>query len=160
MEVLHGGISPATRGNVVERFAPRASRRPDLEAIRDEESYYIYAYPSDKGAIKFWAGFWLLAPDGYPMAEVGAHADFGAAESIAALRRMAGLEGWEGYNLDEPDETLEEPRVSREMSLALALSEEDHVAAVQRFFVKSLDQFGAELAAFNKERPDLPWAGE
>jgi superfamily II DNA/RNA helicase len=27
-EVLHGGIKPETRTNVVERFAPRASRRP------------------------------------------------------------------------------------------------------------------------------------
>ncbi len=31
---------------------------------------------------------------------------------------------------------------------------------VQRFFVESLGQLGEELAAFKRERPDLPWAGE
>ena len=28
--MLHGGIAPETRAGVVERFAPRASRRPEL----------------------------------------------------------------------------------------------------------------------------------
>lgn len=103
----------------------------------------------------------LLAPDGHPRAEVGAYAETSAAEATAALERVSCLEGWGGYNLDDPDEIPEEPAgVHREMSLVKALAEKDHLAAVQRFFVESLDQLGAELAASKKDHPSLPWAGE
>jgi len=36
LEVLHGGIAPDTRSNVVERFAPRASKKPHLAGREDE----------------------------------------------------------------------------------------------------------------------------
>lgn len=35
LEVLHGGIAPETRGNVVERFAPLASKKPELVGSSD-----------------------------------------------------------------------------------------------------------------------------
>lgn len=35
LEVLHGGIAPETRGNVVERFAPVASKKPELVGSSD-----------------------------------------------------------------------------------------------------------------------------
>src|SRR5215216_2404723 len=40
-EVLHGGIKPETRTNVVERFAPQASKRPELIGSPDEVDVLI-----------------------------------------------------------------------------------------------------------------------
>ncbi len=125
------------------------------------KGYWIYAHASGPNDIGFWARFLLLASDGHPRAEVGAYAETSAAEATASLERVSRLEGWQSYNLDDPDEILEEPAgVHREMSLVRALAGKDHLAAVQRFFVESLDQLGAELAASKKDRPGLPWAGE
>jgi hypothetical protein len=44
-------------------------------------------------------------------------------------------------------------------SLAEVLPTEDHVAAVQRFFVESIRQLRVELTAFKKDHPELPWEG-
>jgi hypothetical protein len=41
----------------------------------------------------------------------------------------------------------------RMTSLATILSEEDHVAAIETFFLESLNQ----LEAFRVEHPHLPW---
>jgi len=41
LEVLHGGIAPETRAGVVERFAPRASRRPELLGSAQEVDVLI-----------------------------------------------------------------------------------------------------------------------
>jgi hypothetical protein len=41
LEVLHGGIAPETRAGVVERFAPRASRRPELVGSAQEVDVLI-----------------------------------------------------------------------------------------------------------------------
>ncbi|MDP9487685.1 MAG: PD-(D/E)XK nuclease family protein, partial [Actinomycetota bacterium] len=158
-------LAEALDGKVRARFdrlaGPRLERNSTrLKDIRDEGGYWTYARPSGPDDIGFWAGFLLLAPDGQPRAEVSAYADPRAAEATTALDRVSRLEGWKGDNLDEPDETLEESGVHREMSLVRALAEKDHLAAVQRFFVESFDQLGAGLAASKKERPGLPWAGE
>lgn len=45
------------------------------------------------------------------------------------------------------------------MSLASVLAEEDHVAALQHFFVESIRQLREELTAFKKENPGPPWEG-
>jgi hypothetical protein len=50
--------------------------------------------------------------------------------------------------------------IRRVRNLASLLPEEDHVAAVKRFFIESIRQLREELTTFKKERPDLPWAGE
>jgi hypothetical protein len=76
---------------------------------------------------------------------------------MAAMERMALREDWNTYNMDNPTRWV---GVRRIRSLANLLPEEDHVAAVKNFFVESMRQLRAELTAFKKERPDLPWAGE
>lgn len=78
--------------------------------------------------------------------------------SVDAMRRIAARGEWEPYNLDSPSDWA---GVSSWVSLADLLSEEDHVAAVKRFFIESVHQLKDELTAFKKEHPDLPWnAGE
>lgn len=76
--------------------------------------------------------------------------------SVAAMRKIAAREEWEGYGLDSSSEWA---GVCRWKSLADLLPEEDHVAAVKRFFIESIRQLREELTAFKKEHPDLPWDG-
>lgn len=73
------------------------------------------------------------------------------------MSRIALRDGWEGHSLDDLTEWSD---VRREKSLDNVLSEEDHIAAVKRFFVESIHQLREELTAFKKERPDLSWAAE
>lgn len=72
------------------------------------------------------------------------------------MKKIALNEDWEPYNTDNPAGWA---GVRRVRSLAILLSEEDHVAAVKRFFIESLRELRTELTAFKEERPDLPWAG-
>ncbi len=76
---------------------------------------------------------------------------------MEAMRRMAARDGWETVGLDDPGTWA---GVWCEKSLAEFLQEEDHFAAVRRFFVESIRQLREDLTTFKKERPDLPWAGE
>ncbi|CAN5241912.1 hypothetical protein BH24ACT19_BH24ACT19_08470 [soil metagenome] len=72
------------------------------------------------------------------------------------MRKIMLNKDWEPYDLDDPSGWA---GVSREKSLASFLTEEDHVAAVKRFFIESIRQLRSELTAFKEERPDLPWDG-
>jgi hypothetical protein len=103
-------------------------------------------------------GYELLTPDGYPEAFVALETKpraLARETSIAAMRRIALRDGWEGYGLDDPTTWS---GVWRATSLAGLLSEEEHVAAVQRFFVEAIRQLKEELTAFKKAHPELPWS--
>ena len=76
------------------------------------------------------------------------------------MKKMLHREGWKGENLDSPMGPESWPEAWREMNLASVLPEDDHIAALQRFFVESLDQLAEDLSAAKKECPDLPWNGE
>lgn len=97
-----------------------------------------------------------IAGDGYPAIFVFLEAQPGAVgreASVAAMRKIMLNKDWEPYNLDDPSGWA---GVRRVKSLASLLAEEDHVAAVKRFFIESVRQLGEELTAFKKDRPDLP----
>ena len=107
-----------------------------------------------------YAGYVMDAEDGYPAAVVQLEMKPQAAGrevSVAALKKIASGEGWDAYNLDDPAEWA---GVSRWMSLADLLSEEDHIAAVKRFFIESIRELWEELTEFKKENPELPWNGD
>ncbi|HJQ29830.1 MAG TPA: hypothetical protein VJ827_10845 [Rubrobacter sp.] len=72
------------------------------------------------------------------------------------MKRIALLDGREGYKLDEPKAWA---MARRMVSLASVLGEEDHVAALQRFFAESIRKLGEELAAFKYDHQELPWEG-
>ena len=155
-------------GEVRARLQKLTGRRPKresagLQGIRDDGGYYLYAQLFETGPMGCYLGFLLDAPDGFPIAQIGVYTDFGEEEieaAIAVMRRLLRREGWKADNLDGPAGTESWPEAWREMSLARVLPEDDHVGAVQRFFVESLDQVAKELTASKKERPDLPWNGE
>ena len=56
----------------------------------------------------------------------------------------------------EPESEYE---VRRDTSLATFFQQDDHVAAVKRFFIESIRQLRDELTEFKKEHPELPWDG-
>lgn len=155
-------------GEVRARLQKLAGRRPrresaGLQGIIDDGGYYLYAQLFETGAMECSLGFVLDEPDGFPKALIGVDADFGKEESeaaVAVMRRLLRRESWKAENLDGPAGTESWPEAWREKSLARVLPEDDHVGAVQRFFVESLDQVAKELTASKKERPDLPWNGE
>lgn len=129
-----------------------------LDHIRRFGRYIIVA-PLHGWDLFCFIGYRLHTPDGYPAAIVILEARPGAVgrdASVSAMRRIASREGWGGYNLDDPELWV---GVRRVRSLANLLPEEDHFAAVQRFFIESIRQLKAELTASKKERPDLPWSG-
>ena len=98
-------------------------------------------------------------PDDYPLLAVTLQMQpraVGRDISVAAMKKIALREGWEAHELDDPAEWT---RVSRDRYLSDFLSQEDHVWAVQRFFVESIRQLREELTAFKEENPDLPWDG-
>lgn len=112
-------------------------------------SFYLYCY----------VGYKLRTSDGYPVAFIILEAPPNTTEravSVAAMKSIARRESWESHNLDD---SAGHAITERSRSLVHLLSEEDHVAAVKRFFVESIRQLREELTAFKKEHPDLPWSG-
>lgn len=85
--------------------------------------------------------------------EVGPHAER-RQEILAALRRWAERDGWEGHQL-EFDEG-EWSRVYRHRGMQEFLAGEDHVSAIRTFLIEALE----ELAEMRREFPELPWPGQ
>ncbi len=104
-------------------------------------------------------GYVLETLDGYPAASVTLQTKPRALKretSIAAMAKIALRNGWEGSALEDPAEWS---HVTRAVSLADFLPEEDHVAAVKHFFIESINQLREELTSFKKEQPGLLWRG-
>ena len=104
-------------------------------------------------------GYQMSTSDGYPEASVTLQTRpkaVGRESSIEAMRKISLRDGWEGHELNN---LTEWSYVTRAVSLTQMLPEEDHVAAVQIFFIESIHQLREELTAFKGENPDLPWNG-
>lgn len=139
----------------LESFAGGKSRRESLGNIRRLWRYVALAQLHGNDLFCF-AGY-HMDTDEYPWLAVDLQAQPGAVGrevSVAAMRKIALLEDWEAYNLDDSKDWA---GVYRGTNLANLLHEEDHIAAAKRFLIESIRQLGEELAAFKKEHPDLPW---
>jgi hypothetical protein len=148
----------AFAGNKVNRREPFG-----LAQIRGSKRYVMLA-PLHGGDLYCYVAYELSTRDGYPEARLFSEAwkegpgrEAAREASVAAMRQIADRDEWESSGLDEPAGVL---RVWRAQSLASLLHEEDHVAAVKRFFIESIRQLSDELTASKKEHPDLSWAGE
>jgi hypothetical protein len=159
--------------NELESFAGRQPMREtqSIRELRWHQRYNIRALLHDWNLFcdvgyqlgrvdeSAYSSILRLQADGYPAiftfleAQPGAE---GRETSVAAMRQIALDEDWEAYNLEDPASWA---GVRRVRSLASVLQEEDHVAAVQRFFVESIHQLRENLRAVKKEHPDLPWEG-
>ncbi len=146
----------------LESFAGRKIKRESgslMRKVRGDGGYFIYAALTQEDDFGCYLGYELGATDGYPKAQIGLWADPGGARkevSIAVVKRVSDLKDWESYDPDDPESW---PEVWRETSLAKLLTEEDHVVAIKRFFIESIQQLREELIQFKKEHPDLPWSG-
>jgi hypothetical protein len=140
----------------LESFAGTKSRHENINTMLQSNMRYVIQAPVRGWNLLCYLGYRLRTSDGYPVAYVTLHLRSGAAgreASIAVLKWIARRDGWAGHGLEEPESWA---RVARTMSLARVLPEEDHVAAVQRFFVESMCQLREELAAFKQATPELP----
>ncbi|HEY9663245.1 MAG TPA: PD-(D/E)XK nuclease family protein, partial [Allocoleopsis sp.] len=72
------------------------------------------------------------------------------AEIIEAMNDICTQHGWKGCGLND---TKTWSSIVRERSLQDFLAKEDHIAAVQQFFLESLNQ----LQKIKDEYPNLPW---
>lgn len=145
----------------LESFAGNKLRRDPhgLNQIRDHKRYNALVFLTPDRDLYCYVGYDMRTPDGYPRASVNLETGPGAMgreASVAAMKQISLREDWEGYNLDDPTDWA---GVARGRSMVSLLQEEDHLAAVKRFFVESIRQLRGELTAFKKEHPDLPWTG-
>lgn len=145
----------------LESFAGNKIRRETygINHIRSHNQYRIMAPLHGESDLCCFVGYRMRGSDGYPVAVAKLETRPGAVgrdASVEVMKRMATHESWEGSNLDDPSEWAGALRL---ISIASLLSEEDHVAAVKRFFIESIHQLRDELTAFKKENPDLPWNG-
>jgi len=159
-ETFHGEVQAelvAFAGNKIDKkelytWAP----------IRNNKRYIMVAHLNG-GDLDCFVAYELRTPDGYPEARVYLEAwteqpgrKVARKASVAAMRKIALRDEWDGAGLDNPAGPL---AVWRGQSLASLLHEEDHVAAVKRFFIESIRELREELTEFKKENPDLPWNG-
>jgi hypothetical protein len=69
---------------------------------------------------------------------------------ITAMKAICKQPGWQGYDLDN---TRAWSRIVLGRSLQSFLSDDDHIVAIQKFFLKSLD----ELSEIKSKYSSLPW---
>lgn len=162
-EIFDETLDAEVRAELESFAGNKISRREahGLNQIRYHNRHIILAPLYGVEDLFCYVGYYMAddTPDGYPAAIVDLGARPNAAwrdASVAAMRKIAAREDWESYELGNPSGWA---GVWREVSLASLLSEEDHVAAVKRFFIESINQLREELTAFEKKHPDLPWKG-
>jgi hypothetical protein len=159
-DILEETIDAEVREELT-RFAGNNVKRAStslIQQIRGDEGYFISAPLTREIDFGCYVGYGMRNPDSYPRSSVGLYAEpevAGSERAIEAIKRVSSLADWED-NLEDPTEW---PEVWREISLINLLPEENHVAAVKRFFVESIRQLKEELTDFKKEHSDLPWEG-
>lgn len=149
----------------LESFAGNKIRR-EMQGINNIRWHrrYLVVVPLHRWDLYCYVGYQLgkvegepsivrIPDDSYPAAFVMLEAQpdaVGREASVAAMEKIALRKDWEAYNTHNPADWV---GVSRSRSLTNFLQEEDHIAAVKRFFIRE------DLTAFKKEHSDLPWAG-
>ncbi len=144
-------------GEVSQRFnqvlGSMLSRAMTRAGLHNHQRYLMYSRMSDK----WWCGlgFMLDASNStdYPTVYLTLEVDPKSQrreEIIAAMKAICKQPGWQGYDLDNSKAWS---RIILGRSLQSFLSEEDHIVAIQKFFLKSLD----ELSEIKSQYPSLPW---
>jgi hypothetical protein len=149
-------------GKVIQRFEevvgvkPKKSRFGQLQY---HERYFMMANMSSEKWEK-WAwwcglGFYLKTSNitEYPtvrlMLEVAPNFGY-RTQIIHAMNDISSQSGWRGYHLNEQQAWS---NIVLEKSLRDFLSQEDHVTAIEKFFLEALN----ELAEIKRKYPQLPW---
>ncbi|MGG6295495.1 PD-(D/E)XK nuclease family protein [Leptolyngbya sp. AN02str] len=132
----------------------RKKQKPIIDGQFNDHGRYVISASLLGG---FWChmGFFLQTPNltDYPtvrlMLEVDSISDW-KSDIVAAMNKISEQYGWA---CDDLNNSGGWPKVFRESSLRDFLSEDDHIAAIKRFFLQALD----ELSAIKTQYPQLPW---
>jgi hypothetical protein len=144
-------------GEVSQRFnqvlGSMLSRAMTRAGLHNHQRYLMYSRMSDK----WWCGLGFMLDTSnstdYPTVYLTLEVDPRSQrreEIIAAMKAICKQPGWQGYDLDN---SRAWSRIILGRSLQSFLSEEDHIVAIQKFFLKSLD----ELSEIKSQYPSLPW---
>ncbi|GAB4370032.1 MAG: hypothetical protein Kow00121_10410 [Elainellaceae cyanobacterium] len=145
-------------GEVSQRFekALGAIKRQNA-ALTQIQLHGRYLMMADMQSGRWWCGLGFMLKTSsltdYPtirlMLEVAPNSNR-RVEIIEAMKDICKQYDWQGYGLND---TKAWSSIFREESLQNFLSKEDHVAAIQQFFLQALD----ELEKIKKEYSHLPW---
>jgi hypothetical protein len=150
-------IEQSMWGEVSQRFnqvlGSMLSRSMTRAGLHNHERYLMYSRMSDK----WWCGLGFMLDTSnttdYPTVYLTLEVDPKSPrreEIIAAMKAICKQSEWKGYDLDNPKAWS---RIILGRSLQSFLSEEDHIVAIQKFFLKSLD----ELSEIKSQYKHLPW---
>lgn len=161
-EIMDETFDEEVRSKLESFAGNKVSTRADygLNQVRGTHRYIMLAPLHASFSLYCYVGYRLRTSDGYPVAFVILEAPpnrAGEDISVAAMKSVARREDWEGHSLGDSTGVA---NVERKRSLATLLLEEDHVAAVKRFFIDSIRQLREELTAFKQEYPEFPWSGK
>jgi PD-(D/E)XK nuclease superfamily len=144
-------------GEVSQRFnqvlGSMLSRAMTRAGLHNNERYLMYSRMSDK----WWCGLGFMLNTSnstdYPTVYLTLEVDPKSPrreEIITAMKDICKQLGWQGYDLDDSKAWS---RIVLGRSLQSFLSEDDHIVAIQKFFLKSLD----ELSEIKSQYSYLPW---
>jgi PD-(D/E)XK nuclease superfamily len=122
--------------------------------LQKHDRYLMYALLQDK----WWCGLGFMlntsSPTDYPTVFLMLEVDPRSPRRDKIIKEMKDIcsirSNWKGYDLDNSKAWS---RIVLGRSLQFFLSEEDHIAAIQKFFRESLEQ----LSEIKSQYPELPW---
>jgi hypothetical protein len=145
-------------GRVIQRFKEvvGAIKQPST-ALTQVQRHERYLMSASMLSGRWWCGLGFLLKTSnladYPtvrlMLEVAPNSHH-RAEIIDAMKDICHQFGWQGYALNEPKAWS---GIVREKSLRDFLSQEDHIAAIEQFFLQALN----ELDEIKRKYSQLPW---
>ena len=125
-----------------------------LSGVSSKGQYLMSVWMPDG---KWWCGLGFILETSsladYPKVRLMLEVDPKSPCQSDIIKDMKGIceqYGWQGYGLNN---SLAWSGIVREKSLQDFLSEEDHIAAIKKFFLQSLD----ELDKIKSQYPKLPW---
>ena len=131
-----------------------SQRSTTITQLHQHERYLMYSGMPDK----WWCGLGFLlntsSSTDYPTVCLLLEVDPRSARQAEIIKAMKAIckenSDWKGYELDN---SRAWSRIVLGRSLQSFLSEEDHIATIKEFFMKSLD----ELSKIEVKYSDLPW---
>jgi hypothetical protein len=145
-------------GKVSQRFKEVVGAiKQRSTALTEVQRYERYLMSASMPSGGWWCGLGFLLKTSnladYPtvrlMLEVAPNSHH-RAKIIDAMKDICNQFGWQGYGLNEPKAWS---GIAREKSLRDFLSQEDHIAAIEEFFLQALN----ELDEIKRKYSQLPW---
>ncbi|WP_367343631.1 PD-(D/E)XK nuclease family protein [Methanomethylovorans sp.] len=146
-------------GEVLKRFEniAGANNPRHSTALNDLKDHNRYVYLQEqKDKFQLILGYFMnnLAIESYPKVGISINLSPKASERKQIMEVMKKIvsssDKWKGYNLNESNNWAV---ISQTKSLDYFLSQEDHIVAIQKYFLELLD----EMETIKKNYPQLQW---